>query len=294
MKNIAFLSMDSLDGFVSDDELAIPFLNNLGFNVDTISWRQKNDWDKYEMAILRTTWDYQNDPGYFLSVLNEINSSSAILQNDFELIKWNINKKYLKDLEGKNIDIVPTIWKEKFDDACLEDFFSYFNTEELIIKPVISANADNTFRIKKNEINNYNKELHKIFKKVPFMIQPFMKNIIDEGEYSLFYFGNDYSHAILKKPKPKDFRVQEEHGGIITSIKPEKKLINIGRNIITLLSSVPLYSRIDLVRNSNNNFELMEVELIEPALYFRTDALSPKRFASAIKNWFDGAPKINK
>jgi glutathione synthase/RimK-type ligase-like ATP-grasp enzyme len=113
------------------------------------------------------------------------------------------------------------------------------------------------------------------------MVQPFVNAIVDEGEYSLFYFGGVYSHTILKSPKRGDFRVQEEHGGRITAVAPEHDLRETADNIVASISQL-LYARVDLVRNDSGKFLLMELELIEPALYFRMDEESPRRFATAL------------
>jgi glutathione synthase/RimK-type ligase-like ATP-grasp enzyme len=113
------------------------------------------------------------------------------------------------------------------------------------------------------------------------MVQPFLKNIIKEGEYSLFFFNGKFSHSVLKKPKENDFRVQEEHGGNIQPLKVNTELISIAENIIKQLFTVPLYGRVDLVRNTQNEFAIMELELIEPSLYLNKDPQSPQRFAEA-------------
>ena len=112
VRRMAFLSMDNLQGFVSDDELAIEPLRKLGWSVQTISWRRPCDWNNFDMVVLRTTWDYQNDLESFLKVLEQIDASNAMLQNDLDLIKWNIRKTYLYDLEKEGNRIVPTLWEE--------------------------------------------------------------------------------------------------------------------------------------------------------------------------------------
>ena len=119
------------------------------------------------------------------------------------------------------------------------------------------------------------------------MVQPFMPNIVSEGEFSLFYFGGEYSHTILKTPKPKDFRVQEEHGGIIKAVQPTDKLLKAGQKVFEFIAPKPLYARIDFVRDAADDFALMELELIEPALYFRMDEESPKRFAKIFDGWMN-------
>jgi len=280
-KKVAFLSMDSLENFYTYDKLLIEPMKMFGWTAEEISWRNKIvDWSDYDAVIVRSTWDYQNDAEKFVGVLEKINSLSY-LENDLNLMKWNMNKNYLFDLEQKGVRIVDTIWEKGFNRGFDIEYFTRLNSDEIIIKPNISANADNTFRLSKENINEHITNLEKIFGSREFMVQPFLKNIIDEGEYSLFYFDGKFSHSVLKKPKEKDFRVQEEHGGDIRPNKVSSEMILIGENIIQKLSTIPLYGRVDLVRTKQNEFALMELELIEPSLYLNKDTKSPYRLAKA-------------
>lgn len=278
MRRCCFLSMDDLGGYVSDDELAVPPLRDLGWEVETVSWRDPEvDWNDFEAVIIRTPWDYQRDAEGFLKVLERIDASSARLENSLDIVRWNLNKGYLRDLEGKGVNIVPTVWKEKgITETDVRDWLDYFRATEVVIKPTVSATAEFTYRL-----TGFQPELEAVFAEREYMVQPFMPYIVTEGEYSLFYFNGEYSHTILKTPKPRDFRVQEEHGGIITAVKPSDKIVETARDICELISPMPLYARIDLVRDASDNFALMELELIEPALYFRMDEESPARFARA-------------
>ena len=264
MKNrVALLTMDSLENFYTYDKLLIEPMSKLGWDAEEISWQKENvDWNDYTAIIVRSTWDYQNDFKKFLNVLESINNSSAHLENDLELMKWNMNKNYLFDLETKGVKIVDTIWEKSFNSNNVHHYFSEFNSEEIIIKPNISANADNTFRLSKEKLIENMEKLEQIFSQREFMVQPFMKNIIDEGEYSLFFFNGEFSHCVLKKPKENDFRVQEEHGGKFRRVVPTQQQISIAESIINKLSTIPLYARADLVRNAQNKFVLMELELI--------------------------------
>lgn len=286
MKKVVFLTMDSLDGFVCYDDLLIEPLNKLGWSVEKISWRKANvDWNKFNAVIVRSTWDYQTDHLKFLKVLEEIDQSNAHLENSLSILKWNMNKLYLRDLEQKEIPVPPTIWEKHFAAEESEKYFDLLNTDEIIIKPNISGNADDTFRLKRYDLKKFLPELKYFFNNREFMVQSFMSNIIDEGEYSLFNFGGQFSHAILKKPKEKDFRVQEEHGGILKSINPSEHLLETAKTILDKIEPHPLYARIDLVRIEGNQFALMELELIEPSLYFNMDSESPDRFANAFNSW---------
>lgn len=268
--------MDSLAGYVSDDELTVEPLRALGWLAETVSWRDKTvDWNDFAAVVIRTTWDYQKSPDEFLKVLRTIDKSRARLENSLQIVSWNLSKLYLRELAASGIKIVPTLWDaENFDEESFQAWLRYFKTDELIIKPVVSATAEFTYRLRE-----FAPALRQVFAARRFIVQPFMPDVVAEGEFSLFYFDGVYSHAILKTPKARDFRVQEEHGGIITAVAPEAKLLDAGRRALEFVTPVPLYARIDFVRDSADDFCVMELELIEPALYFRMDDGAPKLFA---------------
>ena len=279
MRRICFLSMDSLDGYVADDELAIEPLARLGLEVDTLSWRDTTiDWNDYEAVVIRTPWDYQRSPDEFLSVLETIDRSSARLENSLSIVRWNLDKRYLIDMERRGCRIVPTIWDAAYSEVEFESWLERFGVDELIIKPTVSATAEHTYRLK-----TYDSALESVFANRSFMVQPFMPNIVTEGEYSLFFFNGEYSYTINKSPKTADFRVQEEHGGIITEIEPDDKLRDAAQNALDKIGDSLLYARVDLVRDDEDEFALMELELIEPALYLRMNDGAPERFAAAIE-----------
>lgn len=283
MCRCAFLTMDDLKGYVSDDELTIEYLHNAGWTVEMASWRKDYNWSQFDVVVIRTTWDYQNDPDTFLGVLESIDRSGARLENSLELVRWNMQKTYLRDIALKGTSIVPTLWQEKaVDTKKLGSFFGQLDTEEIIIKPIIGASAGHAFRLHQSQSNATISGLEKIFERRAYMVQPFMPNIIKEGEFSLIYFEGVLSHTILKTPKMNDFRVQEEHGGDIRPATAEPELLHISQHVIDSLPQIPLYARADFVRTKQNTFALMELELIEPALYFRMDADSPMRFARAL------------
>lgn len=270
--------MDDIGSYVADDELAVVPLARLGFEVDTLSWRDETvDWNDYEAVVIRTPWDYQRAPDEFLNVLETIDGSSARLENSLDIVRWNLDKRYLIDMEQRGCRIVPTIWDAAYSVEEFDRWLERFGVDELIIKPTVSATAEHTYRL-----TAYEPALESVFTNRSFMVQPFMPNIINEGEYSLFFFNGEYSHTINKSPKTADFRVQEEHGGIITEVEPDEKLRVAAQNALDKIGEPLLYARVDLVRDEDNEFALMELELIEPALYLRMSDGAPQRFAAAI------------
>ena len=282
----ALLTISDLSNFQSYDNLIVKPFKNLGWECEFIPWDSNSiNWDDYEAVIIRSTWDYQQKEKLFFKTLQSIEASTATLYNSLDTVKWNINKRYLLELERKNISIIPTKFYDSFDFDIVSQLFSFFNENKLIIKPCVSANADDTFILEQNKMENLKSVLKNTFSQKNFLVQPFIKNIKSEGEYSLIYFGNRLSHVLLKTPKNGDFRVQEEHGGSLKKInKPESSLIDFGNKVMQTIPYQCLYSRVDVVRDGNN-YLLMEVELIEPSLYFNMDPKSPQMFAKVFNKW---------
>lgn len=281
---IALLSIEDLSDFVADDELLIEPLRRLGHVAEFVPWQAAVDWRNYDGVVIRTTWDYQNHLPAFMGVLQEIQTQTR-LANPLELVKWNADKKiYLQDIEKQGGKIVPTIWSDNgIGSRQIQAWFEHLQTDEIVIKPTIGANAQHAFRLKRDSVDGG--KLSEVFKTRPYMIQPFMHGIVEEGEFSLFYFSGEYSHTILKTPKTGDFRVQEEHGGIIQAAKPTGDLLATGDRIMQYISPTPLYARIDFVRTGKGEFAVVELELIEPSMYLREAAHAPRMFASAIDSW---------
>lgn len=276
MRRCAFLTTDCLDGFVTYDRLLHEPLARRGWAVAEVPWRADADWGTYEAVVIRSPWDYQRDPDAFLDVLDAIDRSAARLENPLGLVRWNLRKTYLRDLEARGLPVVPTRWLDRLPPSAPGLLFDALG-DEIVVKPVVGANADDTFRLRRGTAPD---AALAAFAERPCMAQPFVRAVVGEGEFSVFHFGGAYSHAVLKTPAAGDFRVQEEHGGRITAITPEPPLRALADAVVDALDPAPLYARTDFVR-LDSGFALMEVELIEPSLYFPYDVESPERFADA-------------
>jgi glutathione synthase/RimK-type ligase-like ATP-grasp enzyme len=149
-----------------------------------------------------------------------------------------------------------------------------------VLKPVVGANACSAFRLTRGSAAW--SEALQAFAQQDYLAQPFLENVVREGEYSLIFFNGGLSHCILKTPLATDFRVQEEHGGTIRAIAASSELIRAGEQVMVAIGQVPLNARVDLVRMPEGSFGLMELELIEPSLYLRMDATAAEQFAKAL------------
>lgn len=301
--------MDSLDGFVTDDHLALLELERRGWRVTEAPWRRPQDWSAYDIVVVRSTWDYQHAPEAFSSMLRTIGRSGTRLENPVELMTWNLDKRYLEDLRSRGVPVVPTCWLDpSFDRAALAEAFDALDSEELVIKPSISANAQRTHRLFRDQLDALWPTLEEDFEDDLALVQPFLPSVVEEGEISLVYFDGTFSHAGCKLPADGDFRVQEEHGGVLRPMQPSPAMRALAEKTLAQLPQVPLYARVDLLRARATEFDshafalepvrppseddeplegiddwlLMELELIEPSLYLQLHPAASSRFARAI------------
>jgi hypothetical protein len=231
--------------------------------------------------VIRSTWDYPQNVRAFLDVLENIERLGVRLENGSEIVRWNMEKSYLRDLAGRGIETVPTFWREGLRRGELVPLFEELRSDEGVIKPVIGANAQGAWRLDAKRARELAPEIEAYFAGRPLMMQPFERGVVEEGEYSMIYLNGKHSHSILKTPKRGDFRVQEEYGSEIIAITPESALLDAGDAAIAAIGQKLLYARVDLVR-SGDIFRVMELELVEPSMYLRIDAGAPDRFADAI------------
>ncbi len=272
--------MEDLTGYISDDRLAVAEFRKRGWSVDLVPWTADVNWSHYDAVLVRSTWDYHKHAERFLAALERIDSETHLL-NPFHLVRWNASKTYLIDLEDRGVAIVPTKFGRGLEKQHVESFFLHFGTDRIIIKPVVGAGADLTFLLVRDASAADRELVAATFQDTAFMVQPFVPSVLDEGEYSLFYFEGVFSHAVVKTPKQLDFRVQEEHGGTIRRTEAKPDLEAAARLAVDAVEPPPLYARVDLVRGPTGVWLIMELELIEPSLYLRTNPEAAVRFAEA-------------
>ncbi|MBT8109403.1 MAG: hypothetical protein KJO27_01640 [Gammaproteobacteria bacterium] len=286
MKRVAYLTMQDMGDFVTDFHLSVEPMAALDWQVETVPWRSNRDWNEFDAVYICTPWDYPDYLPQFLGVLASIESSQALLINDLSLVHWTMEKTYLRDIELRGGVIVPSTWYEDFESVNPANFFAEHDTGKVVIKPTVGANAKDTFVLADAVDEDTLQMLGQVYSGRAFFVQPFIEAIQSEGEYSLFFFNGEYSHAILKTPKAGDFRVQEEHGADIKAVKPSKGLLDTAHELFASIEPLPTYGRGDWVRGADGRYLLMELELIEPSLYLRTDSGAAARFARAFDERF--------
>jgi glutathione synthase/RimK-type ligase-like ATP-grasp enzyme len=278
MKRCAFLTLHDPTGYVIDDEHAREPLRTMGCEMEMVPWDSEGAaWEDYAIVVIRSPWDWVHAPQRFVEVLAGIDARVQ-LQNPLAIVRWNLDKTYLRELAARGVAIVPTIYRDRIAPAELDALLHELGTRDAVVKPVVACNAEGAHRLPERSVA----EVETYFASRPSMTQPFVRSVIEEGEYSLFFFDGEYSHAVRKVPKAGDFRVQEEHGGAIESVVASASLREAAQAVIAAVGTKLLYARVDLVRGDRDAWWLMELEAVEPSLYLRMDPAAPERFARAI------------
>jgi glutathione synthase/RimK-type ligase-like ATP-grasp enzyme len=213
-----------------------------------------------------------------------LNNLGILVLNHPDIIRWNLDKTYLQELEKKGVPCVPTIWcDQKTNMGLVVKEIEKYCWKNIIIKPSISNNARSTFRFLSENVSGFCKEIEKIrLQGCSVLIQPFLEEIISYGEISFIFFSGKYSHAILKRPKDGDYRVQHTHGGSYTAILAPAVWIKMAENVARLHADY-LYCRVDMIP-TNSGLLLNEIEMIDPYLHLADCEAAPENFAKAIVN----------
>ncbi len=275
------LITDSKNPLEGDELLFLDTLESDDFfNVDVQSWDDpKVEWTKYKAVVIRSAWDYTKHVAEFLAWTKSVAAMGVEVINPLDAIEWNSNKRYLLDLANAGVPLLPTTL---VDDTSTESIELPESTTGWIVKPTVGSSSK---RIEKfdsdsaDKVKDYATEL--VESGVDALIQPFAEEIAN-GEVSFVFFGDQYSHACNKTPANGDFRVQFEYGGHDNYFDASEDDIAQARAVLQAIQFDVLYARIDMV-NINGTFHLMELELIEPYLFFGYNQ-APRVFLTVLKN----------
>lgn len=282
MSRVAFVTYTGLPGLSNDDRLAVPELTRLGAVVEAAMWDDPGvRWASYDRVVIRSCWDYHLHPGAFLDWLARLEGDGVSLWNPAPVIRANVDKGYLVDLAAAGIPVVPTVRLEPGERVDLAKVLAERGWDEAVVKPSISASAFRTRRVRREEAAAAQADLEEMLKASGALVQRFLPEIQTRGEWSFIFLGGEYSHAVLKRPKTGDFRVQEELGGSSVLESPVPALVEQARAVTATIPTPWLYARVDGVE-IDGVFTLMELELIEPMLFLGWDPQAPARFAEAI------------
>lgn len=278
---IALLTCEKLPQLTVSDQLLIPELAKHNIEGTAAIWSDRSvNWADFDYLIFRNTWDYFERESEFNIWLDQIEKAGIKTLNPIKIIKENKHKFYLRDLQKLGIKILPTIFIDKTVQLDIKALLpSHWATA--VIKPAFSAGSYLTEVFDADESAKISNSYRKIAQEKELLLQEFRPEIQKVGETSFIFFNKKFSHAVNKKPVEGDFRVQSQFGGAYKLIHPKQELIEKAQKIINIFPELLLYARVDGII-IDDELHLMEIECIEPDLYFDLAEGALQRFVNSI------------
>lgn len=275
MQRIALVTYEGKPDLSVSDAGIVPLLRQQGIEVSVVPWTSAIDWHEFSLVLIRSAWDYHTRYQEFLRWIQVLESQNVSVWNTPSTLRWNTDKTYLDRIVTDDIRIVPTIVVP--DKQALPDNLPW---DEVIIKPSIGASSYGVRRMNTSSPHAWRMEAERQLREGAVLLQEYQPQI-KNGEHSFVFFDKKFSHAVLKTPRPDEFRVQSEFGGRVTPVIADEHTVHKLERLLTALPDPLLYARIDGLLDAET-FTLMEIELCEPELFLNTDAMASNRFAEAI------------
>jgi len=277
----------------ADDQLLRAALHRQGVSAAAAVWNNPQEaWQEYDAIVLRSCWDYHLRPAEFRRWLDHLEQRAVHphphppppppVYNDVPTVRWNMTKTYLRDLEAVGVATAPTVWVPEGTATTLQSIVESVGWEQLVVKPTVSATAYKTWRVERARVREQEARFARLVRERDVMVQQFLPAVLSEGELSLVFLAGAFSHAVRKRPATGDFRVQEQFGGTAERAEVEPSLTRQAAAAVAASPGKPLYARVDGIV-VEGGLVLMELELVEPTLFFGLDDAAADRLAIEIK-----------
>ena len=261
MIKLAILTCEAHPNLIDDDQKLISTFSENGINAAPVIWTRTTEWDQFDCVFIRSPWDYAKRWNEFNLVIDQIAQKTTLIHSS-DIIKWNADKSYLLSLESKYIKKVPSLVYENFQETNFIESFEKLNCPQIVFKPLFGASGYQTYNCSKSD-----REVISPLIGQKVIAQRFLSSIPEKGEVSFVFFGESFSHAVIKKESKGEFRIQEEHGGRVEQYIPSQDQIESIQSIFKQIPFQLSYARVD-VAMEEEGFYLMELEVIEPELFF--------------------------
>ena len=283
MPRVALATYRELPRLNEDDRLLQSALGALGINAAPAVWDSSEEcWGDYQAVLVRSCWDYHRRLEEFLAWLAAVERAGAAVWNPVPLQRWNAHKRYLRDVAARGVPVVPTRWLGRGESVRLATLLAEAGWQDAVVKPAVSASAFGAWRTSSATAARHQAQLDGLLAAGDVMVQPFVAEVADPGEWSIVFLGGRFSHAVLKRPAARDYRVQWEFGGSAVSAVPGAHLVADAERALAAAPGRALYARVDGVEQGGR-LVLMELELIEPHLFLAWSAPAAARLARALR-----------
>ncbi|MFY7669647.1 ATP-grasp domain-containing protein [Tenacibaculum sp. MEBiC06402] len=274
---------DYISNVLLEDDLVKKALEKAGLKVLRLSWDDPDfNWSDTEYILFRTTWDYFDRFNEFSTWLEKVSQQTKLINSE-AIIRWNLDKHYLLDLQKNGVHVCESYFIEKGETSTLQDLAKKHNLSSFVLKPCVSGGGRHTYKINQETISEHESLFKRLISENAYIIQPFQHNIVEKGEISLMIMNGEFTHAVLKIAKPGDFRVQDDFGGTVHNYTPTSEEILFAEKAVNACPEKPMYARVDIFTDNNNKLAIAELELIEPELWFRNYPEAANKLSNGIK-----------
>ena len=290
MPAIALATYAALPACAADEQPLIECLAALGVRARPAVWDDPAiPWREYDGVVVRSCWDYHLRHDDFFRWVDRVTSAGVAIWNSPPVLRWSSRKTYLHDLEIGGVRTVPTVWllaeNPRVKTASLASIMTDTGWDRAVVKPIISASAHETWSVTLEEAREdaaeWDARLRALIARPGAMVQPFVREVESDGEWSLQFFGGVFSHAVRKYAAIGDFRVTREWGGWHELVTPPPNVIRQAERALCAAPGESVYARVDGVIQGGN-LVVTELELLEPSLFLDADPAAPMRLAQAI------------
>lgn len=280
MLDVALVTCAELPELPDDDGYLRQALARRDIDARPMIWDEPAlDWSQFRLSVLRSPWDYSLRYDEFLAWLDRVSPKTHLL-NPPDVVRWNSHKRYLIELGDRGIATMSTHWLAAGTQVNLYELMGDRGWSEVVIKPAVSANSRKTVRCDRPEVGQTH--LDTFLPQHDMMVQPYLPSIETAGERSLMFVNRRFAHAICKRPAAGDYRVQEEYGGRFEFAIPSAAELDLAERALAAVPFPLLYARVDVVSGEDDEPLLIELELVEPSLYFAAAPKTADLLAEAI------------
>jgi glutathione synthase/RimK-type ligase-like ATP-grasp enzyme len=286
-RRLALATASICPGIQPDDAHLAASLEQLGLQPRVCTWNDPDiDWSQFDAVLIRTIWDYFQNYAAFRRWLDRLDQLGVPTINDSQLIRWNSDKRYLLDLAEHGVAIIPTRLASARE---LRDILATRLGQQVVVKPTVSGGAWHTLRGVVGD-PAFDQAVTELPAELDYLVQPFVPEVVSDGEWSLLYFAGEFSHAVIKRPAAGDYRVQSEFGGSAEPILPSAATLAAADRALAAVAAIGhgnhAYVRVDGVI-CEGQFLIMELELIEPFLHLGSHPQAAERLAQHVAERID-------
>jgi O-ureido-D-serine cyclo-ligase len=254
-----------------------------GHSVQQAGWDDPRiDWSSFDAVLLRSTWNYHLRRDDFLAWASHVEAVSA-LWNPLPIVRWNTHKFYLRDLEARGVAIVPTAFLPARRPVDLVQLLDARGWARAVLKPAVSADSYATMRVERRDVSAGQRHLEAHLASRDMLVQPYLMAVEEPGEHCLVFIEGEHSHAVRKRSLFLGGRHAGPEGVVVLAAPDEVEAAGVVLAAIGLGDAPPLYARLDFLRDAGGTPRLLELELVEPSLFFDARPVSAARLVEVLE-----------